>query len=134
MKTEIKLPRILVIDDLFGRQLSDSVNGDRENLCASFLLKDVSRANDGSRQRIKNPIAEAVFSRGQLPACAVEGDTVENDLSGTLETIRSGWGQSSTQRWAMVLLDLCFYTGKVTGKLSAGRRWTNRSAGTNWNA
>ncbi len=116
------LPRILIIDDLFGRTVPSAVNEDRENLCASFLLKDVTN-NDGSRsrQRIKEPIAQAVFCRGQQPECASVGDTVENDLNGTMDVIRQGWVGSGEgfNRWSLVLLDLCFYTGKVTGSLSS---------------
>lgn len=122
MTANSSLPRILVIDDLFGRTVAGAVNEDRENLCASFLLKDVTN-NDGSRsrQRIKQPIAQAVFCRGQQPECASVGDTVENDLNGTMDVIRRGWvgGGDSFNHWSLVLIDLCFYTGKVTGNLSS---------------
>ena len=107
-----------MIDDLFGRQLGNGVNKDRDNLCASFLLKDVTDQEKPSRQKIRKPIAEAVFCRGQQPACAGVGDTVENDFRGTLEVIRSGWNEKNTDRWSLLLLDLCFYTGRVTGTLS----------------
>jgi len=66
-------------------------------------------------QRIADPAAEVVFCRGQMPACSVVGDTVENDLDVIVQTVRRGWLPSpSLRRWAMVLVDLCFYTGLVT--------------------
>ena len=41
---------------------------------------------------------------------------VENDLEGALQVVRTGWGPMRGDRpcWALVLLDLCFYTGQVT--------------------
>jgi DNA-binding NtrC family response regulator len=115
------LPRIAVIDDLFGRLLPTGINEDRENLCASFLLRDVTESEaNASRQKIKAPIAEAVFFRGQKPACAKVDQTIENDLAGTMDFLRRGWigDGPSFKRWSLVLLDLCFYTGRVTGQLS----------------
>jgi len=111
-------PRILVIDDLFGRTLPDRRNEDRANLCGQYLLEDVTgdETDQESGQRIKTPVAQAVFHRGQTPSCSTPGDVVENDLEGTLRAIRKGWNNRppDTPRWAMVLLDLCFYTGRVT--------------------
>ena len=119
------LPRILIVDDLFGRHLPDGTNEDRDNLCASFMLRDVTSTvlpgkTAVTRQKIKSPIAEAVFIRGQTPDCPTTGDEVRNDLDGVLKVIRQGWTgiNGKCHRWSMVLLDLCFYTGKVTGKLS----------------
>ena len=112
------LPRLLIIDDLFGRTLSDRRNEERSNLCGQYLIEDVTgdEIGKGSFQRIKKPVAQAVFYRGQAPLCSTVGDTVENDLEGTLRYIQAGWddAQGVHARWAMVLLDLCFYTGKVT--------------------
>jgi len=119
----IRLPRLLVIDDLFGRGVVDGRNEDRTNLCGRFLLRDVT-GDDASSQRVREPIAEAVFIRGQRPVAASIGDKVENDLEGSLELVRQGWEVAALRpRWALVLLDLCFYTGKVTatsGKESPG--------------
>jgi len=118
MTAPARLPRILIIDDLSGRTITDRSNQDRANLCGQFLLEDVTGDEHGreSRQTIKKPIAQAVFLRGQQPRCAVVGDTVENDLEGTLQFIEQGWttGQDAGRRWSMVLLDLCFYTGAIT--------------------
>ena len=112
------IPRILIIDDLFGRTHPDRRNEERANLCGQYLLEDVTgdETDKGSTQRIKKPVAQAVFYRGQQPACATVGDVVENDLEGTLRVIREGWDRrpKGTPRWAMILLDLCFYTGRVT--------------------
>lgn len=122
------LPRLLVIDDLFGRIVADGRNADRDNLCAHFLWRDVTgdMAAATSRQRIDQPTAEAVFCRAQSPADARVGDWVQNDVSAAIETVRSGWFPAAgidtappTSRpatWSMVLLDLCFYTGRVTAE------------------
>ena len=110
-------PRILIIDDLFGRILPDRRNEDRSNLCGQYLLEDVTgdEAGKGAQQKVKRPIARAVFHRGQRPACSTVGDVVENDLEGTLRVVRDGWlVPDGEQCWALVLLDLCFYTGPVT--------------------
>ena len=111
------LPRILIIDDLFGRVHADRRNEERANLCGQYLLADVTGDDTGGgSQEILQPVAEAVFYRGQRPLRSSIGDIVENDLESTLEFVRKGWtGLSAGQApWAMVLLDLCFYTGKVT--------------------
>lgn len=111
------LPRILVIDDLFGRQLKDRSNRERTNLCGMYGLRDVTGDEAfPSDEVVVNPIAEAVFFRGQQPLCAGVGDTVENDLDATLAFVRRGWvpDQADAPRWSLVLLDLCFYTGLIT--------------------
>jgi DNA-binding NtrC family response regulator len=120
------LPRLLILDDLFGRNMPKGRNPDRENLCAHFLWRDgtIDAAARTSRQKVIKPTAEAVFYRAQVPACSDVGDTVENSVQASLEAVRSGWPDESTissqhsevqqSRWAMLLLDLCFYTGNVT--------------------
>lgn len=115
------LPRILVLDDLFGRNTADGKNPERESLCAHFLWQDVTNdaAMRTSRQRIMRPSAEVVFARAQRPSVAGVGDTVENSVDAALEAVREGWPQNSAAsaivpRWSLVLLDLCFYTGPVT--------------------
>jgi len=120
MSAKPNLPRILIIDDLLGRTVSDRPNEERANLCGQFLLEDVTGDEDAGKsgQKIKKPIARAVFWRGQQPLCSSVGDCVENDLKGTLEAIRQGWAEwrPDAPRWSMVLLDLCFYTGHVTAE------------------
>ncbi len=112
------LPRILIIDDLFGRTHSDRRNEERANLCGQYLLEDVTddEKGKGGTLKVKQPVAQAVFFRGQNPACSTVGDTVENDLEVTLSVIREGWSEPRSENpcWSMVLLDLCFYTGPVT--------------------
>ncbi len=112
------IPRILIIDDLFGRTHPDRRNRERANLCGQYLIEDVTgdEVGKGTPQKIKKPLAQVAFYRGQTPTCSTVGDTVENDLEGALQLIRDGWleWQPNNPRWAMVLLDLCFYTGRVT--------------------
>ncbi len=117
-------PRVLVIDDLFGRIQVDGQNPERLDLCGQFLIEDVTGdlRNGGGAQRIKRPVAQAVFCRGQTPALATVGYTVENDLAGTLTFVRRHWQHGSdVAPVSMVLLDLCFYTGSVTAASEARR-------------
>lgn len=113
------LPQILVVDDLFGREVRGGRNSDREGLCARFLWRDGSgdRAASASKQRVAEPSAEAVFHRGQHPVDSSVGSTVENDFEAVVVRVRDGWAEALAEGrppWAMVLLDLCFYTGRVT--------------------
>jgi hypothetical protein len=117
------LPRLLVIDDLFGRNIPDGGNPDRENLCAHFLWQYVTGdvAARVSRQKVLEPMAQTVFFRGQTPIEAKVGNVVENDLDGALAVVRKGWPVTKSKSqaaecnlWSMVLVDLCFYTGRVT--------------------
>jgi len=112
------LPRILIIDDLLGRAHGNRRNEERANFCGQYLIEDVTGDEVGhaSSQKIKRPMAQAVFCRGQQPACSAVGDVVQNDLAGALAVIREGWlhPEPRRPRWAMLLLDLCFYTGRVT--------------------
>jgi Sigma-54 interaction domain len=112
-------PRILIIDDLFGRSHANRRNAERANLCGQYLLEDITgdETARGTSQRILvRPVAQAVFHRGQTPHRADVGDVVENDLQGVLSVVRKGWRDRppGTPPWAMILLDLCFYTGMVT--------------------
>ncbi len=111
-------PRILIIDDLLGRTHRNRRNEERVNFCGQYLIEDVT-GDQGAREpalKIKRPVAQAVFCRGQQPACSALGDVVQNDLAETLAVIREGWlhPRPGKPRWAMLLLDLCFYTGQVT--------------------
>lgn len=113
------LPRLLVIDDLFGRDVRGARNIEREQLCSHFLWRDVSPDSAGrsSRNSVLTPTAEVVFHRGQLPACAQIGDVVVNDLPGVMVAVAGGWTeamQAGRPPWTMVLIDLCFHTGGVT--------------------
>lgn len=110
------IPRILIIDDLFGRIIPNGRNEERANLCGQYLIEDITddEVGRGTPRKVNKPIAQAIFCRGQRPICSVPGNTVENDLEGTLRAIRDGWVTHDKPRWSMVLLDLCFYTGIVT--------------------
>jgi DNA-binding NtrC family response regulator len=121
MSNKIPVPRILIVDDLFGRLHHDRRNKERANLCGQYLVEDVTgdEIGKGTPQKIIDPIAQVVFYRGQKPICSTVGDTVENDLDGTLRVIRDGWMSSeNTPFWSMVLLDLSFKTGRVTDESS----------------
>jgi DNA-binding NtrC family response regulator len=94
-------------------------NADRENLCAHFLWQDGTGdpAAKASRQNVLRPVAEAVFYRGQTPEVSGIGAVVENDLHGSMARVSEGWTGALDEGkppWAIVLLDLCFYTGEVT--------------------
>lgn len=117
--------RILVIDDFFGRSVAGIGNPERENLCAHFLWRDITgdHAAKASRQKVLRPTADVIFARGQTPAVTTVGSVVENDLPGTMALVRQGWKEAmeaGEAPWAMVLLDLCFYTGVVSER-SHGR-------------
>ena len=118
------IPRILIIDDLFGRDVVAGRNAARDKLCAHLQLRDVTgdRSTETAEQKVLRPLAEAIFHRGQRPIAAKIGDTVENDIGGAISCVRRGPAQSirhdSHQEefpgWSLVLVDLCFYTGLVT--------------------
>jgi len=120
MIERLQLPRILIIDDLFGRIHPVWRNEERANFCGQYLIEDVTgdESSIQTRQTIKKPIAEAVFYRGQKPIHSTLGEVIENNFEGTIRTIREGWDnpESGKPPWALVLLDLCFYTGLVTEK------------------
>lgn len=108
------IPRILIIDDLYGRTHVDRRNQERSSLCGLYLLQDITGDEEGKGHTLKvnKPVAEAFFFRGQTPKTSSVGDIVENDLEGTLKVIAGGWNKPPY--WSLVLLDLCFYTGHVT--------------------
>ncbi len=114
------LPKLLVIDDVLGRRHSDRPNEERANICAHFLLRDVTDdEKTWPRQTVRQPIAEAVFHRGQSPICSRVGDLVENDIDSVLQTVSDRWRDESKTPWSLVLLDLSFYTGQVTSESDA---------------
>ncbi len=113
------LPRLLIIDDLFGREIPDAANRERSNLCGKFLLAEEpgTASRRPARFEIPKPTARVVFCRGQTPVESGVGVVVENDLQGALAKVREGWADALARGqapWSMVLLDLCFYTGRVT--------------------
>lgn len=121
------LPTILVVDDLFGRSHNDgSPNQERISLCGQFLIQDISEDSTGNpAQSIKTPVARARFCRGQYPIAARVGDTVTNSVELVLDIVKAGPYGSSVKdesSWALILIDLCFYTGRVTPKSDASAR------------
>lgn len=98
------LPRILMIDDEYGHA-SGGRNRSREDLCARLSLQDVT--GDVRAEPIRQPLAEAVFCRGQREYDGI----VENDPAGVLAVVKGGW--EKRPRWAMVLVDLHFKTGRI---------------------
>jgi len=113
-------PKILVIDDLYGRTLADGRNREREDFCTHFNLRDVhtSRSDGSDVSETRSPaLANASFCRGQLPSLAQSDDIVRNDLPGLIERVNEGWDYAFARGkapWSLVLLDMCFYTGRVT--------------------
>ena len=99
----IELPRILIIDDIFGASLTD-----RRNLCRNFGLIDIT-GDDKKSALIGEPIAEAVFCSGQVRV----GNVVRNDVPTAIEAVQRGWNEKTDKRWAFVLLDLRFVSGKI---------------------
>ena len=110
----MSLPKILVIDDQFGRQ-GEGGDRDRQRLCNIFDLWDMSDQVAGNLSSNEDYVAEVTFCRAQTPAYSQIGDTVQNDLNECLRVVEEGWNVPAGQQpWSLVLLDLCFYTGKVT--------------------
>ena len=102
----INLPRILVIDDFLGQSLPGGHrNVDRASFCGQVQAVDVT--GDQESPNVARPVAELVFYSGQN----MSGNSMANDLEGTLEFVREGWTQ--WPRWALVLLDLHFATGPI---------------------
>ena len=54
------IPRILIIDDLYGRVLSSRRNPERESLCAKFLLEDASGDSTGVSNVQITSVAESI--------------------------------------------------------------------------
>lgn len=97
----MSLPRILVIDDQFGRSQKD-----RRNLCINFALKDVT-GDDAHPEDIENPVAEACFCSSQTKTDSF----ITNDASVALSSVENGWPHSYGWFWSMVLLDIRFASG-----------------------
>ncbi len=114
------LPRILIIDDQYGRSLRDGTQNDlRHTWRRTRGLMDVTGdASASSTKPQGKTIARAVFFSGQTPSPVGIGDKITNDLPGILEAVRKGWHCTPQDRWACVLVDLQFVTGTVTEKSS----------------
>ena len=102
-----RLPRILIIDDQYGRtRHSGEGMHPRTSFCLLGGLKDVT-GDLPFPDLVEPPIAEAVFCQAQV----TENGVVRNDLEGAIRAIRDGW--KKWPRWSMVMIDLKFITGKV---------------------
>lgn len=115
------LPRILIIDDQLGRQLAGGKsNSLRHAWRLTHGLLDVSGDGSATQNAPRGKtIARAVFHSGQVPSAVEKGSEVQNDLRGTLDVVRKGWLECAPRdRWACVLVDLEFLTGKVTDRSS----------------
>lgn len=97
------IPRILIIDDIFGSSFVD-----RRNLCRSFGLSDVT-GDDEKPAPVDTPVAETVFCTGQRK----DGASIRNDVSIAIDAIDDGWDSDRVTAWALVLLDLRFASGPV---------------------
>jgi DNA-binding NtrC family response regulator len=116
------LPKILVIDDQFGRcglgkmfrvdvgeAFFAGYRADRENLCRIYGLLDVT--GDSKALQMAEAQAETVFCSSQR--WDKGNKAVVNDLASALETVGRGWPFKDGSRWALILLDLRFTTGKL---------------------
>ena len=102
-----RLPRILIIDDQYGRTYHPGEGmHPRTSFCLLGGLKDVT-GDLQFGEIVKSPIAEAVFCQAQV----TENGVVRNDLETAIAAIREGWKE--WPRWAMVMIDLKYITGKV---------------------
>lgn len=95
------LPRILIIDDVFGSSCTD-----RKNFCRNFGLVDVTE--DNKPASIQEPVAEAFFCSGQIK----QDYAVKNDVKVCLNAIRKGLNEKIERCWALMLLDLRFASGE----------------------
>lgn len=114
------LPRILIIDDQYGRSLKDGTQNDLRHTWRRThgLIDETDDASASKTKPQGKTIARAVFFSGQTPSPVGIGDVIANDLPGILETVREGWECAPQDRWACVLVDLEFVTGTVTHKSS----------------
>jgi len=116
------LPKILVLDDQFGRcglgkQFRSSVShevfagyeADRKNLCASFGLIDVT--GDAHSSKPRDCLAEAIFCPAQR--WDQESGRIENDYETARKMVSRGWPFNDGSRWALILLDLRFAYGQL---------------------
>ncbi len=120
--SQSQLPRVLIIDDQFGRcslghafheavgaDLFHAYQADRENLCRIYGILDGS--GDCKAMSQDSCIVTGVFCPGQRWN-STDG-VIENDLDLVRGTVRRGWPFKDGSRWALVLLDIRFVHGKI---------------------
>jgi DNA-binding NtrC family response regulator len=106
----LPLPKILVIDDQWGHA-RNGCNKERVNFCLTVGVKDVTgEPGKVATEPVQEPVVEAVFCSGQVE----RNEEVFNDVDVVLKAIRGYW--SGVNRWALVLLDMCFITGRLDEK------------------
>ncbi len=98
-------PRILIVDDQLGGTRAKRRNTLREDFCYDLGLQDIT--GDVETENTKDPIADAVFCRGQV----LKSREIQNSLENVVETVRKGW--DTPPRWALLLLDLQFIEGPI---------------------
>ena len=96
------LPKVLVIDDIYGWDPDD-----RKTFCINLNAADITGEpiQNECPPKPGNAIAGVIFTPGQKK----QNRKVENDLEGTINKIKQGW--ASPPRWALIILDLQFNTG-----------------------
>ncbi len=112
------LPKILIVDDQFGRcQLGSDFRekvgadthslfeADRDNLCRNFGLL----VQNGFY--LEDPVAIATFCPAQRWNALKE--EIENYSELALGVARQGWPDRQGERWSLILLDLRFTEGKI---------------------
>ena len=116
------LPRVLVLDDQFGRcglgkkfrkrvtpEVFAGYEADRKNLCLNYGLVDVT--GDSHVRRPTEVVAEAIFCPAQ------RWDDGSQRIENTYDTARAlverGWSFEDGTRWALVILDLRFVYGPL---------------------
>ncbi len=119
MRVSEDLPKVLIIDDQFGRwtlgprfraavgaDVFAMFEADRDNLCRNFGL-----VFEGALERIAQPVAVASF----CPAQVWNDDTqvIENAPGTVFAAVSSGWPFADGTRWSLVLLDLRFTFGRL---------------------
>jgi len=117
------LPRILIIDDQFGRcdlgeafrdfvdaKIFSAYQADRRNLCLNFGLLEENEYHL-AKNKAGEPIAVATFCPGQKWNQSTT--RIENDLASVIRYVQQGWPFADGSRWSLVLLDLAFVYGKL---------------------
>jgi DNA-binding NtrC family response regulator len=99
----MRLPRILIIDDLYGHNLRE-----RRLFCDLMRIKDMD-ADIPENSRC-DFFAEARFCSGQVKS----NNYVRNSLEVVLRDVESGWPFENGSRWAMVMIDYQFPSGPLT--------------------
>lgn len=109
----MKLPRILVLDDLWFWSRAQ-----RERVCRRLGLFDAT--DGGEPENTTDYVAIAEFRSGQLR----QGNEIVNDLDLAIRQIESRWRSEVDHRWALVLLDLQFDKGLVhEGEIDPNTNW-----------